>query len=164
MAFPQKFLTQLARSQELSEGKQTVFVELFGTGQSRIEVQQKLHISETNFNTRLGNIYKKFRIASDKGRGKENHLRDYLENQYKIWKDKTASPSSATSTITEPHWREIFLLAAGMIRNADNFVRLMKQQIDQLLAGDEKLSDILHGFTEKIPIFGQERPNREDYH
>lgn len=40
------------------------------------------------------------------------------------------------SHITDPHWREIFLLTAAMLRSADSLVQLMKQQIDALVAQD----------------------------
>lgn len=51
--------------------------------------------------------------------------------------------------ITEKRWREVFLLTVGMLRNADNFVQLMKQQIDNLLATDEKLQQFLAWVQEK---------------
>jgi predicted NACHT family NTPase len=40
------------------------------------------------------------------------------------------------SHITDPHWREIFLLTAAMLRSADSLVQLMKQHIDALVAQD----------------------------
>ncbi|MEH1787637.1 MAG: NACHT domain-containing NTPase [Nostoc sp.] len=42
--------------------------------------------------------------------------------------------SGLVSHITDPHWREIFLLTATMLRSADSLVQLMKQQIDTLVA------------------------------
>jgi predicted NACHT family NTPase len=45
--------------------------------------------------------------------------------------------------ITEKRWREVFLLTAGMMRNADELVLLIKEQVDQLLAGNEKLQQFL---------------------
>lgn len=45
--------------------------------------------------------------------------------------------------ITDPHWREIFLLTAAMLRSADSLVLLMKQQIDALVAQDPHLQDFL---------------------
>jgi predicted NACHT family NTPase len=53
------------------------------------------------------------------------------------------------SHITEPRWREVFLLIASMMRNADELVQLMKQEIDQLLAGDEMLQQVLVWVQEK---------------
>ena len=44
--------------------------------------------------------------------------------------------------LTEKPWREIFLLTASMMRNADNLLRLMKQAIDRSL-GDQKLQQFL---------------------
>lgn len=47
------------------------------------------------------------------------------------------------SHITDPHWREIFLLTAVMLRSADSLVQMMKQQIDVLVAEDPYLQDFL---------------------
>jgi predicted NACHT family NTPase len=101
MSFPEAFLAELVQARQLSPREQDVFVQLFGAGQSRIAIQQVLNISESNLNSCLSGIYRKFGIASDLGRGKENHLRDYLENQFKIWKGATASASNSTSDAAE---------------------------------------------------------------
>ena len=45
--------------------------------------------------------------------------------------------------ITDPHWREVFLLTTGMLGNADGLMQLMKHQIDQLLDQDPDLQDFL---------------------
>jgi predicted NACHT family NTPase len=47
------------------------------------------------------------------------------------------------SHLTEKRWREVFLLVAGMLKNADTLLLLMKSQIDQMLATDEKLQQYL---------------------
>lgn len=47
------------------------------------------------------------------------------------------------SHLTDPHWHEIFLLTAAMLRSADSLVQLMKQQIDALVAQDPYLQDFL---------------------
>ncbi|PSB21586.1 NACHT domain-containing protein [Phormidesmis priestleyi ULC007] len=47
------------------------------------------------------------------------------------------------SHITEPRWREIFLLTVAMLRSADSLVQLMKQQIDAIVAHDPYLQDFL---------------------
>ncbi len=41
--------------------------------------------------------------------------------------------------ITEPRWREIFLLTAEMLSEADVLFNLMKNKIDDLVRGDEKI-------------------------
>jgi predicted NACHT family NTPase len=51
--------------------------------------------------------------------------------------------------ITDPHWREIFLLTATMLRSADGLVMLMKQQIDQLVAKDPHLQEFLTWTSQK---------------
>ncbi|MBD1846015.1 NACHT domain-containing NTPase [Cyanobacteria bacterium FACHB-63] len=59
------------------------------------------------------------------------------------------------SHITDPHWREVFLLTAAMLRSADSLVQLMKQQIDGLVAQDPYLQEFLVWASQKsqtIPI------------
>jgi predicted NACHT family NTPase len=51
--------------------------------------------------------------------------------------------------ITDPHWREIFLLTAGMLRSADGLVQLMKQQIDAIVAQDPYLQEFLTWASQK---------------
>jgi predicted NACHT family NTPase len=45
--------------------------------------------------------------------------------------------------LTERRWREVFLLTVGSLRSADDLLRLMKNRVDQILAGDQKLQDFL---------------------
>ncbi|MCF2149511.1 NACHT domain-containing NTPase [Desmonostoc muscorum LEGE 12446] len=47
------------------------------------------------------------------------------------------------SHITEPRWREIFLLTVAMLRSADFLVLLMKQEVDALVAEDPYLQKFL---------------------
>ena len=96
MAFPEAFLIQLAQSKQLSQREQEVFGLLFGSGLSRIAIAQKLNISASNLNSCLSGIYRKFQISSDLGRGKENHLRDYLENQFKLRQGAVEASTSPT--------------------------------------------------------------------
>ncbi len=53
------------------------------------------------------------------------------------------------SHITDPHWREVFLLTAAMLRSADSLVQLMKQQIDALVAQDPYLQEFLSWASQK---------------
>ena len=53
------------------------------------------------------------------------------------------------SHITDPHWREVFLLTTGMLRSADSLVQLMKQQVDGLVAHDPHLQDFLNWANQK---------------
>ena len=53
------------------------------------------------------------------------------------------------SHITDPHWREIFLLTSSMLQSADSLVQLMKQQIDALVAQDPYLQEFLTWASQK---------------
>ncbi len=53
------------------------------------------------------------------------------------------------SRITEKRWREVFLLTVGMLRNADYVLQLMKQQVDALLAHDNRLQAFLTWANQK---------------
>ncbi|AFZ00184.1 NACHT domain-containing protein [Calothrix sp. PCC 6303] len=53
------------------------------------------------------------------------------------------------SHITDPHWREIFLLTSAMLRSADGLMQLMKQHIDALLAQDPYLQEFLTWASQK---------------
>ncbi len=61
------------------------------------------------------------------------------------------------SHITDPHWREIFLLTSAMLRNADALVQLMKQQIDALVAQDPYLQEFLRWASQKSQQVPEER-------
>ncbi|MBE9206354.1 NACHT domain-containing NTPase [Nostoc sp. LEGE 06077] len=50
---------------------------------------------------------------------------------------------SLVEHITEIRWREVFLLAAGMMRKADDLLVLIKSKIDLLIAFDDKLQNLL---------------------
>ena len=58
--------------------------------------------------------------------------------------------------ITDPHWHEVFLLTAAMLRSADSLVQLMKQEIDALVAQDPHLQDFLQWASEKAQSVPQE--------
>ncbi len=45
--------------------------------------------------------------------------------------------------ITEPRWREVFLLTVEMLSSANELLQLMKHQIDKLLTNDEKVQQLL---------------------
>ena len=51
--------------------------------------------------------------------------------------------------LTEKRWREVFLLTAQMLPNADELLQLMKQQADALVSADETLQPFLTWVAEK---------------
>ncbi|MBC1220701.1 NACHT domain-containing NTPase [Nostoc sp. UCD121] len=70
------------------------------------------------------------------------------------------------SHLTDPHWHEIFLLTATMLRSADSLVQLMKQQIDALVSQDPYLQEFLTWASQKsrtIPSQPKEATTRAFY-
>lgn len=63
-----------------------------------------------------------------------------------------SAPKKLVEHITELRWREVFLLSAGMMRNANSLIRLMKQKIDGLVTSDAKLSHFLDWVSEKSSL------------
>lgn len=53
------------------------------------------------------------------------------------------------SHVTEPRWRKVFLLTAGMLGHAPDLLQLMKQQIDALVGADEQLQQFLIWLNQK---------------
>ncbi|MBC6429526.1 NACHT domain-containing NTPase [Nostoc sp. HG1] len=53
------------------------------------------------------------------------------------------------SHLTEPRWRKIFLLTAGMLDNPTCLFQFMKQDIDQLVAFDKQLQKFLNWVNHK---------------
>ncbi|GAB4199949.1 MAG: hypothetical protein Fur006_51080 [Coleofasciculaceae cyanobacterium] len=51
--------------------------------------------------------------------------------------------------VTEKRWREVLMLALGICQNADYLLRLMKQQVDRLVATDETLQQFLVWLSQK---------------
>lgn len=60
------------------------------------------------------------------------------------------------SHLTDPHWREVFLLTTTMLRSADALVQLMKQKIDALVAEDPYLQKFLQWASQKSQQIPQE--------
>ncbi len=53
------------------------------------------------------------------------------------WFVERADWQALVSHITKKHWREVFLLAVGMVQNADEFLQLMKQQVNAIASNKE---------------------------
>lgn len=58
--------------------------------------------------------------------------------------------------ITDPHWREIFLLTSSMLRSADGLMQLMKQEIDGLVSEDPYLQEFLAWANQKSQAIPEE--------
>ena len=51
--------------------------------------------------------------------------------------------------ITEPRWREVFLLTAEMLPSADELMRLIKEEIDKIIPNDKKLQHFFSWLKQK---------------
>jgi hypothetical protein len=56
---------------------------------------------------------------------------------------KYSNPLVLTHHIFEPHWKEVILIAAGIINNPIDFLRELKGRIDEFLVENDKLQDFL---------------------
>ena len=54
--------------------------------------------------------------------------------------------------ITEPHWRLVFLLVTEILSNPDDWLQMLKSEVDFLLADDEKLQEFLWWLDEKANL------------
>ncbi|NES00296.1 MAG: NACHT domain-containing NTPase, partial [Symploca sp. SIO1B1] len=61
----------------------------------------------------------------------------------------TANLEELAHRVTEKSWREVFLLTAGMVRDASKLMQLIKQKIDGLVASDEKIQQFLSWVNQK---------------
>lgn len=52
--------------------------------------------------------------------------------------------------ISDRHWREIFLLTASMLRNADELLELMSQKIDRLASSDSSSPQLLENANQLL--------------
>ncbi|GBO53361.1 hypothetical protein APA_1268 [Pseudanabaena sp. lw0831] len=98
--FPQKFLTRMAQTHQLSADQESVFLLRFGGNREDREVASFLGISEEAYRKRMGEIYRKFDI-SGKGPGKNNRLLHILQNFLDVeTSSQTNSQSEQTSILS----------------------------------------------------------------
>lgn len=57
-----------------------------------------------------------------------------------------------TSHITEPRWRKVFLLAAGMLDNADDLISLMQRYSDELMVADEMQQFLVWLYQKSVSV------------
>lgn len=56
---------------------------------------------------------------------------------------------SLVSHLTKKRWREVFLLAVGMSPSADRLLLLLKEKVDEYVATDERLQELLTRIIQK---------------
>ncbi len=80
-----------------------------------------------------------------------SHLtfQEYLTAREIVDNSEAQALEKLVNHITEKRWREVVFLAVGMFQKADNFLLLMKQQVDGLVAEDEQLQQFLLWVNQK---------------
>ncbi|GET43811.1 hypothetical protein MiSe_86370 [Microseira wollei NIES-4236] len=76
-------------------------------------------------------------------------FQDYFTARHFVASSEPQALETLVNHIAEKRWREVFLLVAGMLANADDHLRLMKQRIDAIAAKDEKLQQFLTWLHQK---------------
>lgn len=71
--------------------------------------------------------------------------------------------SNLVSHITDKHWREVFLLAVVPLRPADYLLKLMKNEVDSLVAEDDKLQKFLTWVNEQSIKIQKSLPEKLSY-
>lgn len=70
---------------------------------------------------------------------------------------------SLSNHINEKRWREVLLLALGMLPNAERLLKLLKQQVDSIVASDPELCELLLWAQEKSLPYTLYRPEAIRY-
>lgn len=80
-----------------------------------------------------------------------SHLtfQEYFTARAIVYSFNSQALEKPISRITNKSWREVFLLAVGMLGKADSLLLSRKDQINALIAGDEKLQDFLAWVNQK---------------
>lgn len=80
-----------------------------------------------------------------------SHLtfQEYFTAKYWTNGEKIESLEKLVNYVSEKRWREVFLLATEMLRKNDKLLLMMKEKIDDIVAGEEKIQQFLAWIDEK---------------
>ncbi|PZO44457.1 MAG: signal transduction protein [Pseudanabaena frigida] len=80
-----------------------------------------------------------------------SHLtfQEYLAARELVYNGNQDTLVLLANKITDRRWHDILRLAVGMMRSADELLRLMKAQCDRLLVGDRQLQNLLQWVNQK---------------
>ena len=80
-----------------------------------------------------------------------SHLtfQEYFTAKKIVGSPASKSLENLSNHITEKRWREVFLLAVGMLPDAGDLLILMKYKTDALVASDEKIQEFLSWLNQK---------------
>lgn len=68
------------------------------------------------------------------------------------WFDNHTEWHNLVKHISKKRWREVFLLTTEMTKSADDLLRVMKQEIDTMIAAEEKLQQFLVWVSEQAKL------------
>lgn len=95
-------------------------------------------------------------LLLEQGRGiySFSHLtfQEYLTAREIVAAGNSQTLQNFVTHIGEKRWREVFLLAAGMMQPGDELLLLMKQEVDNLVISNQKLQKFLKWLDEKTSI------------
>ncbi|AFY71833.1 putative signal transduction protein with Nacht domain [Thalassoporum mexicanum PCC 7367] len=80
-----------------------------------------------------------------------SHLtfQEYLAARELVDRSDPQTRNDLATRITQPRWHDVILLVVSMLRCADDFLLLLKQQTDALIATDQKLQELLSWANQK---------------
>ncbi len=76
--------------------------------------------------------------------------------EYLISREIVNNPEKLTQLveqISEPRWREVFLLTAEMLPSADKLLELIREKIQALVSGEQKLQQFLEWVGQKSQTY-----------
>ena len=76
-------------------------------------------------------------------------FQEYLTAKKIVSSTDLSSLEQLVEYVAERRWQEVFLLVAEMLPNTGDFLQLMKQRVDAIAAGDEKLQHFLAWIDQK---------------
>lgn len=95
-------------------------------------------------------------LLLEQGRGiySFSHLtfQEYLTAREIVAAGNSQTLQNFVTHIGEKRWREVFLLAAGMMQPGDELLLFMKQEVDNLVISNQKLQKFLKWLDEKTSI------------
>jgi predicted NACHT family NTPase len=141
--FPQKFLTRMAQTHQLSADQESVFLLRFGGDREDREVASFAGISEEAYRKRMGEIYRKFDIGG-KGPGKNNRLLHILQNhldaETNTLADQVKLTANKSTAIQDVISLDLDIDIEGLVRQ----IRDRSRQIIQERCATMRVLDMSH--------------------
>jgi predicted NACHT family NTPase len=123
---------------------------LFEQGELQEYIAEYLRISTEDSEAVLDAVAAQHGLLIERAQGfwSFSHL-TFQEYFAAKWFCDRADWDSLVSHINERHWREVFLLAVGMAKNADELLCLMKDNIDAIVAEEQILQEFMQWANQK---------------